>query len=245
MTKAPPRPGPATGVIRSGITAGHATGRRQRRLPGGYAPQPSSSTSSRPLGEDARSATAVLRKAHRSKGLDNETHCGVMEHVILSETDDLPDGRTPATLSVTDGGERSGGAGRSADGRRAGTRVDVPASLAVFGAAATRGTATVVRVVRALSSSVSAGASRSWPSSFRWPISCWSPGSSLVLILDFPVHPSSLRVKAWRRLRGIGAVPLKNSVYLLPFTPENQEHFQRLAQEVQKDGGEATLRGRR
>src|SRR5262249_55512497 len=33
----------------------------------------------------------------------------------------------------------------------------------------------------------------------------------------------------------------KNSVYLLPFTPENQEHFQWLTQEVQKDGGEATL----
>jgi hypothetical protein len=63
----------------------------------------------------------------------------------------------------------------------------------------------------------------------------------LVLILGFPVHPSSVRVKAWRRLRGIGAVPLKNSVYLLPFTAENQEHFQWLAQEVQKDGGEATL----
>ena len=63
----------------------------------------------------------------------------------------------------------------------------------------------------------------------------------LVLILGFPVHPSSLRVKAWRRLRAVGAVPLKNSVYLLPSTAENQEHFQWLAQEVQKDGGEATL----
>jgi len=63
----------------------------------------------------------------------------------------------------------------------------------------------------------------------------------LVLILSFPVHPSSLRVKAWRRLRTIGAVPLKRSVYLLPITPENQEQFQWLTQEVQKDGGEATL----
>src|SRR4029453_17684762 len=30
-------------------------------------------------------------------------------------------------------------------------------------------------------------------------------------------------------------------VYLLPFTPENQEQFQWLTQEVQKEGGEATL----
>src|SRR5262249_52013018 len=63
----------------------------------------------------------------------------------------------------------------------------------------------------------------------------------LVLILRFPVHPSSLRVKAWRRLRAIGAVAIKNSVYLLPLTAENQEQFQWLTQEVQKDGGEATL----
>src|SRR5262245_27460670 len=63
----------------------------------------------------------------------------------------------------------------------------------------------------------------------------------LDLILRFPVHPSSLRVKAWRRLRAIGAVAIKNSVYLLPFTAENQEQFQWLTQEVQKDGGEATL----
>src|SRR5262245_60132802 len=63
----------------------------------------------------------------------------------------------------------------------------------------------------------------------------------LDLILRFPVHPSSLRVKAWRRLRAIGAVAIKNSVYLLPLTAENQEQFQWLTQEVQKDGGEATL----
>lgn len=63
----------------------------------------------------------------------------------------------------------------------------------------------------------------------------------LVLIVRLPPHPSSLRVRAWRRLRAVGAVALKNSVYLLPFTAENQEHLQWLAQEVQKDRGEATL----
>ncbi len=63
----------------------------------------------------------------------------------------------------------------------------------------------------------------------------------LVLIVRLPSHPSSLRVKAWRRLHAVGAVALKNSVYLLPATAENQEHLQRLAQEVQKDGGDATL----
>jgi hypothetical protein len=63
----------------------------------------------------------------------------------------------------------------------------------------------------------------------------------LVLIVRLPPTPSSIRVKAWRRLRAIGAVALKNSVYLLPLSPESHEHFQWLAQEVAKDGGEATL----
>jgi hypothetical protein len=36
-------------------------------------------------------------------------------------------------------------------------------------------------------------------------------------------------------------VPLKRSAYLLPDTPERYEDFQWLAQEIQRDGGEATL----
>ena len=57
------------------------------------------------------------------------------------------------------------------------------------------------------------------------------------MIVSLPPNPSSLRVRAWRRLRALGAVPLKNSVYLLPFSPEHQEHFHWLTQEIQKDGG--------
>ncbi|MFZ1057648.1 MAG: chromate resistance protein ChrB domain-containing protein [Candidatus Rokuibacteriota bacterium] len=63
----------------------------------------------------------------------------------------------------------------------------------------------------------------------------------LLLILSLPPQPSSIRVKVWRRLQAQGAVALKNSVYLLPFTPENYERFQWLTQEVAKSGGEATL----
>lgn len=62
-----------------------------------------------------------------------------------------------------------------------------------------------------------------------------------MLLLSLPPHPSSLRVRAWRRLRALGAVPLKNSVYVLPLTPGHHEQFQWLAQEVQRDGGDATL----
>src|SRR3990172_7582292 len=63
----------------------------------------------------------------------------------------------------------------------------------------------------------------------------------LLLIVSVPPEPSSLRVRVWRKLQALGAVALKNSVYLLPFTPENYEQFQWLAQEVPKSGGEATL----
>ena len=63
----------------------------------------------------------------------------------------------------------------------------------------------------------------------------------IVLMVSVPPHPSSLRVRVWRKLRALGAVALKKSVYILPFTPETFEQFQWLSQEVQKAGGEATL----
>src|SRR3990172_6807396 len=63
----------------------------------------------------------------------------------------------------------------------------------------------------------------------------------VLLLLSLPPRPSSLRVRAWRRLRALGAVPLRSSAYLLPHSPDRYEQFQWLAQEIQKDGGEATL----
>ena len=63
----------------------------------------------------------------------------------------------------------------------------------------------------------------------------------LMLIVALPTHPSSLRVRAWRKLRALGAVALKNSVWVLPFSPERLERLQWLTQEIQKDRGEATL----
>ena len=63
----------------------------------------------------------------------------------------------------------------------------------------------------------------------------------LLLLLSLPPRPSSLRVRAWRRLRALGAVPLKSGAYLLPDSGDRYEQFQWLAQEVQRDGGDATL----
>lgn len=63
----------------------------------------------------------------------------------------------------------------------------------------------------------------------------------LLLLLSLPPRPSSLRVRVWRRLRVLGAVSLKSSAYLLPDSPDRYEQFQWLAQEIQRDGGDATL----
>ena len=63
----------------------------------------------------------------------------------------------------------------------------------------------------------------------------------LLLLLSLPPRPSSLRVRAWRRLKALGAVALKSGAYLLPDSPDRYEQFQWLAQEVEKDRGEATL----
>ena len=63
----------------------------------------------------------------------------------------------------------------------------------------------------------------------------------LLLLVELPPTTSSLRVRVWRRLRSLGAVALKRSAYLLPDTPERYEDFTWLAQEIEREGGDATL----
>jgi hypothetical protein len=63
----------------------------------------------------------------------------------------------------------------------------------------------------------------------------------LLLIHQIPPKPDYFRVKVRRRLQRIGAVPLKNSVYLLPDGEETREDFEWLVREIRADGGEATL----
>ncbi len=52
---------------------------------------------------------------------------------------------------------------------------------------------------------------------------------------------SSPRVAIWRRLRQLGAASPTGSLYLLPFSEENQEAFGWLAQEIEEAGGEALV----
>lgn len=61
----------------------------------------------------------------------------------------------------------------------------------------------------------------------------------LLLIHQLPAKPAYARVKIWRRLKGLGAVTVKNSVYALPANAETQEDFAWLIKEISELGGEA------
>lgn len=63
----------------------------------------------------------------------------------------------------------------------------------------------------------------------------------LLLVHQIPQTPSKLRVKTWRRLQGVGAVAVKNSVYVLPNTAEAREDLEWIRSEIVADGGEAVV----
>jgi hypothetical protein len=63
----------------------------------------------------------------------------------------------------------------------------------------------------------------------------------LLLVHQLPAKPAYLRVKVWRRLQGIGAVPVKHGVYALPVTDQTQEDFEWLLREIIEGGGEAMV----
>src|SRR5712671_6477775 len=63
----------------------------------------------------------------------------------------------------------------------------------------------------------------------------------LLLIHQLPPSPAYLRVKTARQLQKVGAVAVKNSVYVLPNTESANESFAWLSKEIAAGGGEATL----
>ncbi len=63
----------------------------------------------------------------------------------------------------------------------------------------------------------------------------------LLLIHQIPPKPSYLRVKIGRRLQGLGAVAVKNSVYVLPAGEQALEDFQWVRREILAGRGEATV----
>jgi hypothetical protein len=63
----------------------------------------------------------------------------------------------------------------------------------------------------------------------------------ILLIHQLPPKPTNLRVRIWRKLQKLGAVAIKNSVYVLPASEQAHEDFQWLKQDIESAGGEAAV----
>jgi hypothetical protein len=69
-----------------------------------------------------------------------------------------------------------------------------------------------------------------------------APGRKwLLFVHQLPAHPSNLRVRTWRRLQQLGALPIKQAVYALPDTAACREDFEWLTSEVTAAGGDASV----
>ena len=73
------------------------------------------------------------------------------------------------------------------------------------------------------------------------PVPGVGPRRWLILVHQLPPHPSNLRVRTWRRLQQLGAVAVKQSVYVLPDIPESREDFEWLKVEIEGAGGDAVV----
>jgi hypothetical protein len=67
------------------------------------------------------------------------------------------------------------------------------------------------------------------------------PAAWLLLIHQVPNSPAYLRVKMWRRLQKIGAMAVKNAVYVLPRSDQSSEDFHWVAREILEAGGDASV----
>src|SRR5918992_6355715 len=85
--------------------------------------------------------------------------------------------------------------------------------------------------MRASSSPADAATARPAKGARRW----------LLFVHQLPSSPSNLRVRTWRRLQQLGAIPIKQAVYVLPDTPNAREDFEWLKAEVKAAGGEASV----
>lgn len=65
--------------------------------------------------------------------------------------------------------------------------------------------------------------------------------SWLLLTYKVPAEPSKLRVGIWRRIRGMGAVYLQNSICVLPTSSEHQRQLRMVQSDIEQAGGEAVI----
>jgi len=67
------------------------------------------------------------------------------------------------------------------------------------------------------------------------------PSRWLLLVFSLAQKGASLRVTVWRKLQRFGALPLGNSGYLLPNSPDNREKFEWLATMIRSERGDASV----
>jgi hypothetical protein len=63
----------------------------------------------------------------------------------------------------------------------------------------------------------------------------------LILVHQLPPRPTNVRVRVWRRLQQVGAVVLRNSLYVLPATAEAREDFGWVREEILSSGGQVSV----
>jgi hypothetical protein len=68
------------------------------------------------------------------------------------------------------------------------------------------------------------------------------PGPAwLLLVYQLPTSPSRARVRTWRRLQDVGAIGLKNSVYVVPNSPQAREDLEWIKTEIIAMKGQASV----
>lgn len=76
------------------------------------------------------------------------------------------------------------------------------------------------------------------------PAAAASPAAAprwLLFVHQIPTRASNARVRTWRRLQQMGAIAVKQAVYVLPHTPETRERFEWLQAELRDAHGAVTL----
>jgi len=63
----------------------------------------------------------------------------------------------------------------------------------------------------------------------------------LLLIHQIPPKPNALRVKIWRRLQQVGAVAIKQSVYIMPLSEQSREDFGWTLKEIIDGNGDGSI----
>jgi hypothetical protein len=61
------------------------------------------------------------------------------------------------------------------------------------------------------------------------------------MVHQLPSEPSNFRVRAWRQMQQLGAVSIKQAVYVLPDSTAAREEFQRISLEIRDAAGDASV----